>query len=164
MNKLPGNRIMIVIVIMILMTGFLLSEYGKGSVAAQVTAIDFTYTTDADFDRGTLVSVNHDPPFINQLQLDSPIEPFPFINVAASGRGTVVRANTETGEIAGEYRTAPEGRGLDPSRTTVDLFGNVWTANRDEADLIGEVPHGSASWQEPWHLLHQQLRRQQMRP
>ena len=114
------------------------------SATAQVIGNDVLYTTDADFDQGTMVSVNHDPSNNNQLQLNSPIEPFPFINVAASGRGTVVRANTETGQIMGEYRTAPEGRGLDPSRTTVDLFGNVWTANRGEVDTIDGVPHGSA--------------------
>ncbi len=112
--------------------------------AAQVSGLDVLYTTDADFDQGTLVSVNHDAPFNDQLQLDSPTEPFPFINVAASGRGTVVRSNTETGQVVGEYHTAPEGRGLNPSRTTVDLFGNVWTANRNEADFISGVPHGSA--------------------
>ncbi|MEA2000575.1 MAG: hypothetical protein U9N84_01610, partial [Actinomycetota bacterium] len=66
------------------------------------------------------------------------------INVAASGRGTVVRVNTDTGEVVGEYRTAPDGRGLNPSRTTVDLFGSVWTANREEVDEIDGVPHGSA--------------------
>ena len=114
------------------------------SVTAQVPGNDVLYTTDADFDQGTLIGVNHDPPLNDQLQLNSPTEPFPFINVAASGRGTMVRTNTETGEIVGEYRTAPEGRGLNPSRTTVDLFGNVWTANRDEVDLINGVPHGSA--------------------
>ena len=114
------------------------------SSTAEVVGTDLTYTSDADFDLGTLVSVNHDAPFNDQLQLDSPTEPFPFINVAASGRGTVVRVNTDTGETVGEYRTAPEGRGLNPSRTTVDLFGNVWTANRDEVDEIGGVPHGSA--------------------
>ena len=91
-----------------------------------------------------MVSVNHDFPNNDQLQLDPVISSFPFINVAASGRGTVVRANTLTGEIVGEYRTAPEGRGLNPSRTTVDLFGSVWTANRNEGDLIDGVPHGSA--------------------
>lgn len=116
-----------------------------GNVAmAQVSANDVLYTTDADFDLGTLVSVNHNPPYSNQLQLDSQTKPFPFINVAASGRGTMVRTNTETGEIVGEYRTAPEGRGLDPSRTTVDLFGNVWTANRGEVGEIDGVLHGSA--------------------
>jgi hypothetical protein len=114
------------------------------STSAQVFDTDVTYTTDADFDQGTLVSVNHDAPYDDQLQLDSPTEPFPFINVAASGRGTVVRVNTDTGEVVGEYRTAPEGRGLNPSRTTVDLFGSVWTANREEVDEIGGVPHGSA--------------------
>src|SRR3972149_11770234 len=78
---------------------------GKGAMA-QVSDNDVLYTTDADFDQGTLVSVNHDAPYNDQLQLNSPTEPFPFINVAASGRGTVVRANTETGEVAGEDRTA----------------------------------------------------------
>jgi phosphate/phosphite/phosphonate ABC transporter binding protein len=115
-----------------------------GSAIAQVSGKDILYTTDADFDLGTLVGVNHDSPNNDQLQLDPIISSFPFINVAASGRGTVVRSNTLTGEIVGEYRTAPEGRGLNPSRTTVDLFGNVWTANREEGDTIDGVPHGSA--------------------
>ncbi|MEA3502097.1 MAG: hypothetical protein U9R47_04925, partial [Actinomycetota bacterium] len=113
------------------------------ATSAAVVGTDIIYTNDADFDQGTLVSVNHDAPFNDQLQLDSPTEPFPFINVAASGRGTVVRVSTDTGEIVGEYRTAPEGNGLNPSRTTVDLLGNVWTANRGEVGDIDGVPHGS---------------------
>jgi hypothetical protein len=133
-------RIVASFVIVSLFGNWQLNDYA----AAQDIGNDILYTTDADFDQGTLVSVNHDAPDNNQLQLDSLTKPFPFINVAASGRGTVVRSNTETGEIVGEYRTAPEGRGLSPSRTTVDLFGNVWTANRDESDLIDGVPHGSA--------------------
>ena len=144
MNKILGKRIVLFVVAMFVVTGFLLSEYGKGAVVAQVLGTDVTYTTDADFNQGTLVSVNHDAPFNDQLQLDSPTEPFPFINVAASGRGTVIRSHTETGEIMGEYRTAPEGRWLNPSRTTVDLFGNVWTANREEEALIEGIPNGSA--------------------
>lgn len=112
-------------------------------ISAQSLSNDILYTTDADFDKGTLVSVNHNAPNNHQLQLDAQIKPFPFINVAASGRGTLVRTNTETGVIVGEYRTAPEGRSLNPSRTTVDLFGNVWTANRDEVGEIDGVSHGS---------------------
>jgi hypothetical protein len=118
----------------------LLGLLPAASSPAQVVGADATYTTDADVDQSTLVSVNHDAPYNDQLQLDSPAEPFPFINVAASGRGTVVRVNTETGEIVGEYRTAPEGRGLNPSRTTVDLFGKVWTANREEVEPIDAGP------------------------
>ncbi len=91
-----------------------------------------TWTLDADFDEGTIVNLNHDPNH-DQLQLNNFAKPFRFINVAASGRGTVVRIDTDTGEVVGEYKTAPEGRGLSPSRTSVDLRGNVWTANRGEA-------------------------------
>ncbi|NIM95390.1 MAG: hypothetical protein GTO18_16970 [Anaerolineales bacterium] len=144
MNDNKRKQGFLLIVAICLVVSLLAFGQLDGTAAAPVTGVNVLYTTDADFDQGTLVSVNHDAPNNDQLQLDSPTEPFPFINVAASGRGTVVRANTETGEIVGEYRTAPEGRGLDPSRTTVDLFGNVWTANRGEADTIGDVPHGSA--------------------
>ena len=111
--------------------------------AGQSALADRVYTTDDDFDLGTLVAVNHDEPNNNQLQLDTTGTSYAFINVAASGRGTIVRIDAETGNILGEYKTAPEGRGLNPSRTSVDGFGNVWTANRDEAGTIEDVPHGS---------------------
>lgn len=93
-----------------------------------------TYTTDADFNEGTLLNVNHDAPNNNQLQLNETAEPFPFVNIAASARGTAIRINVNDGAILGEYLTAPDGRGRDPSRTTVDNFGNVWVANRAEFD------------------------------
>ena len=110
---------------------------------AQVWGTEATYTTDADFDQGTLVNINHDAPNSDQLQLNQQTQPFPFVNVAASGRGTIVRIDAETGDVIGEFRTAPHGRGLDPSRTTVDLFGNAWAGNRGESGLIDGVPHGS---------------------
>jgi YVTN family beta-propeller protein len=91
------------------------------------------YTLDADFDQGTLVNVNHNAPNNDQLQLDSQQTAFNFIWVAASARGTVVKIDTQTGTILGEYLSAPNGRARNPSRTTVDGNGNVWTANRDEA-------------------------------
>ncbi|MGD8973246.1 MAG: hypothetical protein PVJ56_08085, partial [Desulfobacterales bacterium] len=78
------------------------------------------YTTDADFEQGTLVDVNYDPPNNDQLQLDTTGTPFAFVNVAATGRGTIVRINAETGITIGEYRTAPEGLNASPSRTSVD--------------------------------------------
>lgn len=93
---------------------------------------DRTYTVDADFNEGLLISVNHDTPNNDQLQLDAGGTPLPFIWIALSGRGTVAKVNTETGEVLGEYRSAPSGRSLNPSRTTVDLNGNVWVGNRDE--------------------------------
>ena len=97
---------------------------------ASASNIEKTYTFDADFDEGVAINVNHD--ISDQLQLAEDPEPFPFVNVAASNRGTMVRIHVETGEIIGEYWTSPSGRGKNPSRTTVDQFGNVWVANRNE--------------------------------
>ncbi len=91
------------------------------------------YTVDADFDLGLLINVNHNTPNNDQLQLNYKVTPLPFIWIALSGRGTIAKVNTETGAILGEYRSAPDGRGRNPSRTTVDLNGNVWVGNRDEA-------------------------------
>lgn len=118
----------------------LLKALGVGMIAlaaialvapAPVSAQCRTYTLDADFDMGLLVNVNHDVVH-DQLQLNTLTTPFPFLWVALSGRGTIVRVDVNTGAVLGEYRTAPLGRGLNPSRTTVDLEGNVWTSNRDE--------------------------------
>ncbi|MCI0387460.1 MAG: hypothetical protein MOB07_01645 [Acidobacteria bacterium] len=92
-----------------------------------------TYTFDADFDEGTLLNVNHDAPNNNQLQLNQFATPLPFVYIANSARGTAVRIDINTGAILGEYLTAPNGMGRNPSRTTVDKFGNVWVANRDES-------------------------------
>ncbi len=92
-----------------------------------------TYTADADFDQGLLININHKAPNNNQLQLNDKVTPLPFIWIALSGRGTVAKVNTETGVVLGEYRSAPTGRERNPSRTTVDLNGNVWVGNRDEA-------------------------------
>jgi hypothetical protein len=73
--------------------------------------------------------------------------PLPFINVANSVRGTVARIYTgadpasDPSRGVGEYFTAPNGRGRDPSRTTVDRYGNVWVGNR--AELGGDGNGGS---------------------
>lgn len=106
-----------------------------------------TYTFDPDFDSGTLLNVNHDAPNHDQLQLNATTTPFPFVNIAVSNRGTVVRIDVNTGAIIGEYSTNPDAgvaSGFpNPSRTTVDQFGNVWVGNRGEDDIIAGVHHGS---------------------
>lgn len=94
---------------------------------------NYTYTLDADFDRGVLLNVNHASPNNDQLQLNIGTASLPFCNVACSARGTIVRIDVNTGVILGEYFTAPNGMGRDPSRTTVDQQGNVWVSNRAEA-------------------------------
>lgn len=100
------------------------------------------YTTDADFDLGTLVNVNHTAT-ADQLQLDSVATPFDFIWIAVSTEGTVVKINTTTGDVLGEYRTTPSSQVLgNPSRTTVDNDGSVWVANRNNvSNGFGTVLH-----------------------
>lgn len=104
---------------------------GRSAVAAPVVGSDVLYTTDADFDSGTLVNVNHDAPNNNQLQLNTSSGTFPFIWVALSQRCTIAKINTETGAILGEYRTLSDGSTCpQSSRTTVSLDGSVWVGHR----------------------------------
>jgi YVTN family beta-propeller protein len=105
-----------------------------GSAAARTV----TYTLDADFDLGAAVNVNHDA-VPDQLQINAVPRPYPYVWVAASERGTAVKIDVDTGAILGEYLTAPDGMDRDPSRTTVDRFGNVWVGNRDEREPSGLV-------------------------
>jgi hypothetical protein len=111
--------------------------------AAPVTGTDVTYTLDADFDQGTQLNVNHDDPAHDQLQLNRIARPFPYVNIAASARGTMLRIDADTGAILGEYLTAPDGMARNPSRTTVDLLGNTWVANRDESSFSEGAQKGS---------------------
>ncbi len=90
-----------------------------------------TYTLDADFDEGILTGLNHAAPNHDQLQLNQQSSTFPFIWVANSGEGTISKLDTRTGTELGRYRTAPAGYGTNPSRTTVDLNGDVWVGNRN---------------------------------
>ncbi|WP_439579525.1 PEP-CTERM sorting domain-containing protein [Elioraea sp.] len=113
----------------------------------EARAASFTFTTQADFATGIYVGTNSTEPPTGHVKLDFPVlTPFDHIWVAASGRGTVIRIDTNTGQVLGEYFTAPNGRGRDPSRTTVDVNGDVWVANRAESSGgLGSVAKISAS-------------------
>ena len=100
-----------------------------------------TYTTSADFAEGTSINLTDTPP--DQLRLDDTTEAFEFIWIAASNRGTVVKIDTATGTVLGEFWSAPQNRAKDPSRTTVDHNGNVWVGNRAETSGVGGVAKGS---------------------
>ncbi|HSK62957.1 MAG TPA: hypothetical protein VK893_03925, partial [Pyrinomonadaceae bacterium] len=101
-----------------------------------------TYTLDADFDEGNTFNVVHD--IANQLQLDQRAQEFDFLWVAVSSKGTIVKINTKTGQVIGEYFTSPSGQPKDPSRTTVDHNGNVWATNRAGNSVvhIGLIENG----------------------
>jgi RHS repeat-associated protein len=100
------------------------------------------YTLSADFDEGSYINVTHSTP--DQLQIDETARTLNFIWVAVSSKGTVVKIDTETGAVLGEYFTSPNGQPRNPSRTTVDQNGNVWATNRDGNSVlrIGLVENG----------------------
>ena len=126
-------RVMLALVLVLLLA--LPATVGGQEPPLDSTAQSWTYTTDADFAQGTLVNVNYDD-VPDQLQLDSEATAFDFIWVAVSSKGTVVKIDTKTGAVLGEYLTAPAGMGTNPSRTTVDNNGNVWVANRNESGYV----------------------------
>jgi hypothetical protein len=108
------------------------------------------YTSVPDFKCGVLDGLEAvDTNDGGHLQFKTNLPPqFPFINVACSARGTVARINTTNGVVIGEYRTAPwrEDKSVgyaDPSRTTVDQYGNVWVANRQDTQPINGTNYGS---------------------
>lgn len=109
-------------------------------LASQAAAGSAIYTTNLQFDTGSSINVVHLTP--DQLSLDETTKPFPFVWVAVSTKGTVVKIDATTGAVLGEYNTAPSGRATDPSRTTVDKNGSVWVSNRGEyANGMGSITH-----------------------
>ena len=118
-----------IVLIMILVTSVLMV-----SLISHAAAASRTYTTDADFDEGTLVGVEHETVH-DQLQLNKTATTLPFIWVPNSNEGTVSKYDTVTGNELGRYRTGPTSTG-NPSRTTVDQDGNVWFGNRGTGTVV----------------------------
>lgn len=106
-------------------------------------SLERTYTTNADFDLGQLAGLEHDT-VANQLQPNTLSTTLPFIWVPNSNQGTVSKVDTITGRELGRYRTCPSTLYSNPSRTTVDLYGNCWVANRriGTAVKIGLLENG----------------------
>ena len=91
-----------------------------------------TYTSDADFTQGTFSGTQQTIP--GQIQL-SQGNPLPYIWVP-NQNGTVSKIDIATGNELARYRTIPEGVNSQPSRTTVDLWGNCWVANRYAGTVV----------------------------
>ena len=92
------------------------------------------YTINEDFDKGTLISLEYET-VPDQLQLSTESTTLPFIWVPNSNEGTVSKVDTRSGRELGRYRTGPRSNG-NPSRTTVDLFGNCWVGNRHTGTVV----------------------------
>ena len=100
------------------------------------------YTSTADFEEGTLAGIDNQT-VPGQLQLARESVTLPFIWVPNSNEGTVSKVDTRTGKELGRYRVAPLSY-AQPSRTTIDLEGNCWVANRQigTAVKVGLLENG----------------------
>ncbi len=119
-----------------------------GMLAGRATAQqarERTYSSAEDFAQGFAINLEVASARDDRLQLARSPQPLPFIHIACSARGTVVRVDVESGAVLGEYATAPEGMARNPSRTTVDRLGNVWVCNRDENGRLDGEQRGSVA-------------------
>ncbi len=100
-----------------------------------------TWTDAVDFEEG--YSYNLEPVQDGDdlcLELVDDTKAWPYIAIANSARDTITRAEVNTGNVVGEYKSRPDGMSGNPSRTTVDGFGNVWVGNRNESlNSLGSV-------------------------
>ncbi len=93
-----------------------------------------TYTTDADFDSGELVNLEHDT-VSDQLQLSEYETVLPYIWVPNSNEGTLSKVDTKTGMELARYRTSPLNYAR-PSRTAIDQEGNCWVGNMQTGTVV----------------------------
>jgi RHS repeat-associated protein/uncharacterized repeat protein (TIGR01451 family) len=119
-----------------------LSASDEATVEVTVPSTGPIFSDTLDFTDGEGVNVEHDE--FNHLHLSNQATPFNFIWVAVSSKGTIVKIDTDTGKVIGEYLSSPAGQPKDPSRTTVDHNGNVWASNRAGNSVlrIGLVENG----------------------
>jgi hypothetical protein len=126
-----------VAVLVILFASFFTVKFSSALVTGRI------YTTDADFDEGTLVGLEHTTVH-DQLQVSNNITTFPTMWIANAGEDTISKWDTSTNKELARYRTwfGPAGyqgynnhtgnqyAGAAPSRTCVNLHGDAYVANR----------------------------------
>ncbi|MBI5386663.1 MAG: hypothetical protein HZA90_18485 [Verrucomicrobia bacterium] len=107
------------------------------------TPVSALFTSTADFGQGRFNGTDAQT-VTDQLQMATNASTFPFLWVPNSGDSTVSKVDTRTGQEVGRYRVTPASVGGNPSRTTVDLRGNCWVANRScsTAVKIGLLENG----------------------
>jgi hypothetical protein len=95
----------------------------------------FSFDTDAAFAQGRAIGVERDPAGTGLRLSDRPTT-FPYIWVPNSNEGTISKVDTTSGRELGRYRVCPATVTGNPSRTTIDLQGNCYVANRNSGTMV----------------------------
>jgi hypothetical protein len=95
------------------------------------------YSSSIDFSNGVLLNLTNDN---GVLRFPAHITPFPYYNISCSARGTLNRIDANSGTVLSEFKTSPDSdypsSSGNPSRVCVDLFGNIWVANRNDISTL----------------------------
>ena len=112
--------------------------------STSATPIAAQYTTTSDFERGWMSGLESwSTP--DQLQLGGASGVLPYLWIPNDNDNSISKVDTRTGRELARYRTGPASIVGNPSRTTVDLQGNCWVANRNSATVVkvGLLEHGN---------------------
>ena len=126
----------------LILTASSMEVTGAADVAKAITAVRIpsavaqggTYTSTLDFDKGRLSGVDS-AAVADQLQLSDRSAALHYLWVP-NNEGTISKVDTLTGRELARYRTGPTGVNGQPSRTTVDLFGSCYVANRYSGTIL----------------------------
>jgi hypothetical protein len=94
------------------------------------TDTDTDADTDTDIDGDTDADTDTDTATDTDTGTDPTVE-FSYIWIANTGEGTLSKVDTLTAVEVGRYVTGPNGNSNDPSRTSVNLHGDMVVTNRD---------------------------------
>jgi len=100
---------------------------------SSLVPVPAVYASGEDFAKGTMIGATATN---DMLTLQDRSVTRPFIWVPNSNEGTVSKVDTRTGNELGRYRVCPTGVTGNPSRTTIDQYGNCWVANRQSGTAV----------------------------
>ncbi len=104
-----------------------------------------TWTTTEDFEEGRALNLSLETP--DELRTTTEPSAVDAVWIPIFSKGTVVRIDSESGQVIGEYRTAPDDVSTPyPSRTTIDREGNLWVANKGDNSVTMIAAPGSGRW------------------
>ncbi len=137
---------------LLLCSAFVLSTWGcraesRTTAYESPTGADADTDTDADSDADTDTDADTDADGDGGSPADSGPSPSngcpgqvqAFIWIANTAEGTLSKVCTVNGEEVARYVTSPQGAGGDPSRTSVNLHGDMVVTNRSPSSGLSSV-------------------------